>query len=62
MEKKKRERKSKPWHVEMTDVELRGFYRVLGIQDICHFTSRDIGYYPFLLPGIFWSLSGILTF
>ena len=19
---------------------------VLGIQDICHFTSRDIGYYP----------------
>ena len=25
---------------------------VLGIQDICHFTSRDIGYYPFLLPGI----------
>ena len=20
---------------------------VLGIQDICHFTSRDIGYYPF---------------
>ena len=25
---------------------------VLGIQDICHFTSRDIGYYPFVLPGI----------
>ena len=20
---------------------------VLGIQDICHFTSRDIGYFPF---------------
>ena len=20
---------------------------VIGIQDICHFTSRDIGYYPF---------------
>ena len=25
--KKKRERKSKPWHVEMTDVELRRRYR-----------------------------------
>ena len=25
---------------------------VLGIQDICHFTSRDIGYFSFLLPGI----------
>ena len=65
---KKRERKSKPWHVEMTDVELRGLYRVLGIQDICHFTSRDIGYYIFYFQGygilcsIFWLLSGILTF
>ena len=27
-------------------------FGVLGIQDIYHFTSRDIGYYPFLLPGI----------
>ena len=40
---------------------------VLGIQDICHFTSRDIGYYPFYFQGygilcsIFWLLSGILT-
>ena len=24
---------------------------VLGIQDICHFTSRDIGYYPFYIKG-----------
>ena len=40
---------------------------VLGIQDICHFTSRDIGYYQFYFQGygilcsIFWLLSGILT-
>ena len=39
----------------------------LGIQDISHFTSRDIGYYPFYFQGygipcsIFWLLSGILT-
>ena len=39
---------------------------VLGIQDICHFTSRDIGYFPFYIQGyrmlcsIFWSISGIL--
>ena len=39
---------------------------VLGIQDICHFTSRDIGYYPFYFQGygilgsIFSLLSGIL--
>ena len=39
---------------------------VLGIQDICHFTSRDIGYYPFyfqgygILDSIFSLLSGIL--
>ena len=24
---------------------------VLGIQDICHFISRDIGYYPFYFQG-----------
>ena len=41
---------------------------VLGIQDICHFTSRDIGYYPFnfqgyrILCSIFCVLSGILIF
>ena len=41
---------------------------VLGIQDICHFTSRDIGYYPYYFQGygilcsIFWLLSGILKF
>ena len=39
---------------------------VLGIQDICHFTSKDIGYYPFYFQGygilcsIFWLLWGIL--
>ena len=39
---------------------------VLGIQDICHFTSRDIGYYPFyfqvygVLDSIFLLLPGIL--
>ena len=39
---------------------------VLGIQDICHFTSMDIGYYPFYFQGygilcsIFWLLSEIL--
>ena len=40
---------------------------VVGIQDICHFTSRDIGYFPFYLQGygilcsIFGLLSGILN-
>ena len=24
---------------------------VLGIQDICHFTSRDMGYFPFYFQG-----------
>ena len=39
---------------------------VLGIQDIGHFTSRDIGYYPFYFQGygilgsIFSLLPGIL--
>ena len=39
---------------------------VLGIQDICHFTSRDIGYNPFYFQGygilgsIFSLLPGIL--
>ena len=39
---------------------------VLGIQDICHFTSRDIGYYQFYFQGywilcsVFKLLSGIL--
>ena len=39
---------------------------VLGIQDICHFTSRDIEYYPFYFQGyrilcsIFLLLPGIL--
>ena len=37
---------------------------VIGIQDICHFTSSDIGYYPFYLQGyrILCSISGILCF
>ena len=40
---------------------------VLGIQDICHFTSRDIGYFPFYFQGygilctLFGLLSGILN-
>ena len=40
---------------------------VLVIQDICHFTSRDIGYCPFYFQGygilcsIFWLLSGMLN-
>ena len=40
---------------------------VLGIQDMCHFTSRDIGYYPCYFQGygilglIFSLLTGILT-
>ena len=40
---------------------------VFGIQDICHFTSRDIGYFPFYFQGngilcsIFGLLSGILN-
>ena len=25
---------------------------VLGIQDVCHFTSRDMGNYPFYLEAI----------
>ena len=39
---------------------------VLEIQGICHFTSRDMGYYPFYFQGygilcsIFMLLSGIL--
>ena len=37
---------------------------VIGIQDIGHFTSRDIGYYPFYFQGyrILCSISGILCF
>ena len=40
---------------------------VLGMQDICHFTSRDIGYDSFYFQGygilclIFSLLSGILN-
>ena len=34
---------------------------VLGIQDICHFTTRDIGYYPFLLPGIWDTVFNIFV-
>ena len=37
---------------------------VMGIQDICHFTFRDIGHYPFYFQGyrILYSISGILCF
>ena len=31
--------------------EIKTCIGVLGIQDICHFTSRDIGYYPFYFQG-----------
>ena len=40
---------------------------ILGIQDICHFAARVIGYYPFYFQGygilcsIFWLHSGILN-
>ena len=36
----------------------------LGIHDICHFTSRDKGYFPFCFQGygILCSISGILLF
>ena len=36
---------------------------VLGIQDICNFTSRDIGYLPFYLQGygILCSKFGLLS-
>ena len=35
---------------------------LLGIQDICHFTSRDIGYFPLWdTVFIFGLLSGILN-
>ena len=37
---------------------------VLWIQAVCHFTSRDIGYFPFYFQGygIINSISGILLF
>ena len=37
---------------------------VLGIQDICYFTSRDIRYFPFYFQGyrILCSISGIFLF
>ena len=43
---------------------MRRVYGVLGIQDICHFNSRDIGYFPFYFQGygILCSISGILLF
>ena len=34
---------------------------VFGIQDICHFTSEDIGYYPFLRPWIWDTVFNILV-
>ena len=52
-------------YVSRTDSN-EAFIGVLGIQDICHFTSRDIGYYPFYFQGygilgsIFLLLPGIL--
>ena len=58
-----------PQHCEnnkKTDLEGEACIGVLGIQDISHFTSRDIGYYLFyfqeygILCTIFGLLSGIL--
>ena len=52
------------YHRRFSDIE--ACIGVLGIQDICHFTSRDIGYYPFYFQGygilgsIFSLLPGIL--
>ena len=47
-----------------TQAILEACIGVIGIQDICHFTSRDIGYYPFYFQGyrILCSISGILCF
>ena len=51
----------------IADVICEACIGVLGIQDICHFTSRDIGYYPFYFQGykilcsIFSLLPGILN-
>ena len=48
-------------------VMLEACVGILGIQDICNFTSRVIGYYPFyfqgngILSSIFSLLSGILN-
>ena len=43
---------------------IEAFIGDLGKQDICHFTSRDIGYYPFYFQGcgILCSITGILLF
>ena len=61
------------WHWSTATMQEHGHWTyeacmgVLGLQDICHFTSRDIGYYPFYFQGygilcsIFWFLSGILN-
>ena len=44
----------------------KAYIGVLVIQDVCHFTFRDIGYYPFYFQGygilgsIFSLLLGIL--
>ena len=35
------------------------FIGVLEIQDICHFTSRDMRYYPFYFLG-YWILCSIV--
>ena len=49
------------------DLHYGGLYRVLGIHDICHFTCRDIEYYPLysqgygILCSIFWLLSEIFS-
>ena len=56
------------WVGAINDPSIEACIGVLGIQDICHFTSRDIGYYPFYFQGyrilgsIFSLLPGILKF
>ena len=50
--------------IKLPFAEAEACIGVLGIQDICHFTSRDIGYFPFNFQGyrILYSISGILLF
>ena len=49
---------------EETGLSLEACIGVLGIRDICHFTSRGIGYFPVYFQGygILCSISGILLF
>ena len=50
--------------MHMYTINIGACIGVIGIQDICHFTSRDKGYYLFYFQGyrILCSISGILCF